>query len=147
MSLKLLSKKDQEWFPFKTEDGECRFLVRRIPLGKAQEVEIRHGGRKREVNVRRGTMPWDTEQTTAANHELAVFALVDSEGAEIDVTTATLAEALGDGVSIGDLVSLDGKLTDKVKGALLEEVPLTRWILEKSAKLHTRAKEEEEGEE
>jgi hypothetical protein len=145
MGLKLLSKKDQDWFDYRTEDGACRFLIRRIPLGKAQEIEYRHTGRKRDLNIRKSTMPWDIEQTTAANQDLAAYALVDSEGAEIDVTTEALATAMGEGVKVGDMVSLDGKLSDKVKAALLDEVPITGWILEKSATLHVKAKEEEEG--
>jgi hypothetical protein len=147
MALKLLSKKDEDWFVYRAVQGTCRALIQRIPLGFAQEVEYRHTGRKREMNLRKGTMPWDTEQSAAANQELAVFALKDFEDAQIDITTQALADALGNGAKIGDEVTLDGKLTKAVKEALLHEVPMTRWILEQSATLHTRAKEAEEGEE
>lgn len=152
MSLNLVSAKDQDWFVFKAKDGECEFLVRRIPVSEARRIENRHSGKKKEINVRRGTMAYDSNASAESLREMAIWALLDARGgAEADVTTEALAQALtaaGVEARVGSHVVLDGHLTPGVKEALVDEAPaLVGWTLRQSAKLHTEEEEEEEGKE
>jgi hypothetical protein len=128
------------WFDY---TGDARFKIRRIPSGKQKETFFRYFGKKTEVRRKGGAVISDTDMEASTKHnvELAEFALLDCENAEVP---AELVPALG-GQS-GEMVRLDGKLTPEIKAAVLAELPgLAVWIVGKAESLTAKAAEEEEG--
>jgi len=115
-----------EWVPF-GEDAPFRLRIRRIPYEIGRQIDLRYG---REIvvqggdGIRRPQLERSRDEWLQAMLDKAAFALVDSEGLEVEVADA---EARGfyaaafkdDSITVGATVVLDGHLrNDAVKKRL-----------------------------
>lgn len=138
--MKLLRKSDGEWFE---HPGGAKFLIRPIPNTKTREIKARHIGKKRTVEWVRGVQraSFDEDAVDAIVREKACFALLDTQGADIDVPEGT-EEAFK--AKVGDVVVLDKNWTPEIKAAVFGELPtLAEWIVGKADSFRADAKEEE----
>jgi hypothetical protein len=146
----ITSDKQGEWFVHSKDEktGErMEYQIRRIPAGKAKEIEIRHLGKKRHSTWKKGVrvIEHDVDQGEAVVKEKAAYALIDSKGCELPAEDVPSLS----GVTPKDgYVTLDGHWSDAVKAEVFEAVPaLALWIVEQSGKLETSALEDEAGKE
>lgn len=130
------------WFRYEIE-GEpepAEFKIRRIPSGFDREVYFRCFGRKIEARRKDGAIIQETnlEQTQKYQMDLAVYALLDSKGAEVPPDLAPGVEAKG------PMVTLDGQWSEAIKRAVFGEVPqLMRWVIEQANSLSLQAAKED----
>jgi hypothetical protein len=152
-----------QWFPFCTEEKKdaagavvkdtaglpvmetVEFRIRRVPDGKARELNYLIFGRK----ISYKTDKEEKDKFLRFNVARASYALVDSKNAEFEVGDEAVAETYGQlfgkEVKTGDVLSHDGRWTDEVKRYVLSDyVRLMDWILEKADSLEKAGQEDEE---
>ena len=144
--MELIKKGSTEgkWFTFRAEgapedEKPARFKVRRVPSGFDRQTYYEVYGKRQEIRRKDGAVvsDIDVERTQRYQLALAVYALVDSENAEIPGELLPAGEA-------GSMVPLDGKWTEEIKRAVFTELPaLARWVVECANSLVTQAAEEE----
>jgi hypothetical protein len=136
------------WFEFKAEgapEGEApaRFKIRRIPTPFDREVYTRIYGPRAELRRKNGALitEIDAAKMQQYRQELAVYALVDSERAEVP---AEILKGTDLGESAEGVVTLDGKWSSTVRQRVFDELPgLAAWVVEKSNSLTVTAASEE----
>lgn len=156
MKVKLYGTTDSdegEWRTWK-EAGEekVELRIRTISPGKEREIEFRVFGKVRHLRFdKRGAQQeYDTEKQEKASREKAAWCLVDSRGFEAEAAgpaaAAAIGQALGVEVKSGEIVALDGRWTDRLKGAIFDLFPdLVAFIGEQNRKIaEVDAREEAE---
>ena len=138
--MKLLRKSEGEWFE---HPGGAKFLIRPIPNAKAKEIDVRNFGKKRTFEFVKGVQrtTLDMEALAGATREKACFALLDTEGADLDVPEGT-EEAFK--AKAGSVVVLDKNWTPEIKAAVFAELPeLADWVVGKAATFRAKTEDEE----
>lgn len=141
-----------EWFTFTTDDhGErAEFQIRRIPASVDRRIEADVLGIKRQVKFKRGAqiLDYEVDRSQEITFRKAVYALVESRGAELPVADVPLLAHAGEGTitGAGAFATLDGHWTDEVKRQVFDAFPpIALWVVEKAQSLDARAREDEEG--
>lgn len=144
----ITSDKQGEWFVHSVDEKtkeRMEYQIRRIPAGKAKEIEIRLLGHKRESTWRQGArvVVHDVVKSEAVIVEKAAYALLDSKGCELP---AECVPSLTDVTPKDGYVLLDGHWSDAVKAEAFAAVPeLALWVVEQAGKLQAQAQEDEAG--
>jgi hypothetical protein len=140
-----------EWFVYAEEgDQKIEVCIRPLPPGEERRIENKYLGRERKVTFTtegRQTIT-NADKNVEYHAERALLALVDTRGADITIGDAGAAElwakALGESVSVGQTIVLDGRWTKDVKEQAFADAPeVAMWISLKAASLRVRAAKEE----
>jgi hypothetical protein len=141
-----------------TDPGEWRewrpginVKVRRITPAKERSIENRYLGTKRRVRFRQGVpeQDLDVRKSEEVSREKAIYCMVETEGFELDFGgpqgAESLSKLLNEKYQEGQVVSLDGRWTDVLKGAIFDGLPdLMNWVVEQAQEMMGRAREEDE---
>jgi hypothetical protein len=150
--MRLIQPADEaRWFlysedPDKPPDKRERveFKIRRLPSGKAKEIDVRIHGRTRKTYFRKGSqvIEYDVEKLDAAEAEKAAYVLMDSRNADLPASDVpSLASQAIDG-----WIRLDGRWTPDVAREAFSAVPgLATWLLKRAHTLEAAMLEDEEG--
>lgn len=146
-----------EWFTYSADpaSGEkIEFCIRPLPAAEERRIENKYMGRERKIVwTQEGRVSTQSVEKSEQFHaERALLALIDSRGAQVRIEDEDSAELYGkafdERVSVGQLVTLDGRWTRPVKEQAFRDAPqIAVWLSLKASELRVRVAQEEEGKE
>ena len=139
------------WVKYPDETSEIELCIRTIPPAKAVEIERKHLGRKRAFRVNDDgsrEVDVDLEGLDRVAFEKAIFALIDTRNADVEVgddsARAFYSSNVGREVAVGDSVRLDGFWTRQVKERIFADAhDLVAFVVRKAGDLAAEESERE----
>src|SRR5512138_752521 len=135
-----------------TDEGEVRLRIRRIPFELGLRMESRYGREELIVNRQGFKRP---QRVHSADEEITIlkdkasWAWTGCEGLTIEIADDEAAsqwsQLLGEPVIAGQVVALDGHLTEQVKRRLFaKDLDLAVWILKRADELGRKYEKREQ---
>jgi hypothetical protein len=141
-----------EHFTIPSEEGEVRLRIRRIPFELDLRLESRHGREEFVANrqgFKRPRRVHTSEEEIAILKDKACWAWTDCEGVTVEIADEEAAgqwsKLVDEPVSVGQVVPLDGRLSDQVKRRLFaKDLDLAVWVLKRADELGRKYERREE---